>query len=56
MDFDLSPEDEAFREKMVSAATERITAYMTTRPKEFREAVAGNGRRGAPYPPARGAR
>lgn len=40
------PEQQA---KMAAVGTANITAYMAEQPEHFREAVAGNGQRGAPY-------
>lgn len=41
--------DPAMRAQRVAVATGNITQYMTERPEHFREAVAGYGKRGAPY-------
>src|SRR5260370_10917513 len=35
--------------QMAEVGTANISQYMAERPEHFREAVAGNGRRGAPY-------
>lgn len=42
-------EDPAKLEKMVEIGTQNITRYMQEHPEHFKEAVAGNGERGAPY-------
>ncbi|AGF73244.1 RtcB family protein [Corynebacterium halotolerans] len=42
-------EDPAKRERMVEVGTKNITAYMEGKPEHFKEAVADNGKRGAPY-------
>jgi tRNA-splicing ligase RtcB len=44
-----SKADPAMRAKRSAVGTANITQYMTERPEHFREAVAGNGKRGAPY-------
>jgi tRNA-splicing ligase RtcB len=41
--------DPAMRAQRAAIGTANITQYMTYRPEHFREAVAGNGKRGAPY-------
>jgi tRNA-splicing ligase RtcB len=42
-------EDPARQAQMAEVGTANISQYMAERPEHFREAVAGNGRRGAPY-------
>jgi tRNA-splicing ligase RtcB (3'-phosphate/5'-hydroxy nucleic acid ligase) len=44
-----SKTDPAVQARRASVGTADITRYMTERPEQFREAVAGNGQRGAPY-------
>ena len=44
-----SKSDPAVRAKRAQVGAQNITAYMRGRPDEFRTAVAGNGKRGAPY-------
>ena len=41
--------DPAMRAQRAAVGTATITRYMAERPEHFAEAVAGNGRRGAPY-------
>ena len=41
--------DPGERQKMATVGSANIRRYMTERPEEFRAAVAGNGKRGAPY-------
>jgi tRNA-splicing ligase RtcB (3'-phosphate/5'-hydroxy nucleic acid ligase) len=42
-------QDPAKLAKMVAVGTKNITRFMAERPLDFSEAVAGNGRRGAPF-------
>jgi tRNA-splicing ligase RtcB (3'-phosphate/5'-hydroxy nucleic acid ligase) len=44
-----SNSDPIMRAQRAQVGARNITAYMRGRPEEFRAAVAGNGRRGAPY-------